>query len=183
MLTEFQTQKMKHFFKVLDFDKNGTIEEEDFVAIGENLCIFWGFYDGSDEYNRYMQHCRDSWKAFNSSVNNHGERANPQHWLEFAERAIVNVPEEAFNEYLSAVVGEIFDSFDKNNDGYISVEEYVDIFVAYRIEVRFSARAFRKLDLNKDDILGREELISAVTEFFRSDDPDDPGNWLFGPVD
>ncbi len=52
--------------------------------------------------------------------------------------------------------------------------------MAYRIEIRYSARAFTKLDLNQDDLISRDELLSGIKEFFRSDDREAAGNWLFG---
>ena len=39
MLTPLQIKKLTHFFNILDFDKNGSIEADDFEAIGENLAI------------------------------------------------------------------------------------------------------------------------------------------------
>ncbi|MBV6648080.1 MAG: EF-hand domain-containing protein, partial [Cyclobacteriaceae bacterium] len=105
---------------------------------------------------------------------------NWDHWVHFAEEVIVNGDEDVFNQYVDEFVGEIFDNFDTDNDGYIDLDEYIDLLVGYRIEVRFAAKSFRKLDRNKDNLISRGELISAVKEFFRSDVEDAPGNWLFG---
>ena len=70
--------------------------------------------------------------------------------------------------------------FDENNDGYLSLKEYLDIFMSFRLEVRYSAKAFTKLDKNRDDQISREELGDAVREFFRGDDENANENWLFG---
>ena len=72
-----------------------------------------------------------------------------------------------FAAYVDEFAGEIFDNFDADKDGYISLDEFIDMFCAYRIEVRYAAKSFRKIDLNHDDLISRGELISAVKEFFQ----------------
>ena len=180
MLTELQLDKLERFFYVLDYDRNGIIEKEDFVGIAENLCILWGIREGEEKYDKIQKRFEDGWERFNLFVNNNEGRANWDHWIDFAEQVIINGNEDIFNTYVEEYVGEIFDNFDADKDGYINLDEFIDLFVGYRIEVRFAAKAFRKLDLNKDDLISRGELIKAVKEFFRSNDADAPGNWLFG---
>lgn len=44
-----------------------------------------------------------------------------------------------------------------------------------------AAAAFRQLDRNRDGYLTTDELIKNAEEFFFSEDPEAPGNWLVGP--
>lgn len=181
MLTELQLNKLEKFFYILDYDRNGAIERDDFIGIAENLCILWNVKENDPEHDKIVKKFSDSWEQFDFFINNEKSgRASWDHWLHFAEERIINGDETVFNAYVDNYVGGIFDNFDSNKDGYINLDEFIDLFVAYRIEVRFAAKAFRKLDRNKDDLISRGELITAVKEFFRSDDPDAPGNWLFG---
>lgn len=180
MLTELQINKLERFFYILDYDRNGAIEKEDFIGIAENLCILWNIKEEDKRYESIMKRFEGEWQKFNEFVNNNEGRASWDHWLHFAEEVIINGDLDHFNSYVENFVGEIFDNFDTDKDGYIDLDEFIDLFVAYRIEVRFAAKSFRKLDLNKDSLISRGELIKAVKEYFRSDDPDAPGNWLFG---
>ena len=50
MLTDLQLNKLEKFFYILDYDRNGAIEEDDVVAIAENLCILWNVKEDNPEY-------------------------------------------------------------------------------------------------------------------------------------
>ena len=63
MLTPLQKKKLLHYFNVLDFDKSGTLEKADFLNIGENLSILWGFKEGTPEYEASIDRCRGTWAA------------------------------------------------------------------------------------------------------------------------
>lgn len=181
MLSQLLSNKLEKFFYILDYDRNGIIEKADFVAIAENLCILWGVKETDAKYKEIMGRFEDGWVQFDLFVNGMEQgSANWEHWIHFAEERIVGGDETIFGAYVENYVGGLFDNFDADNDGYIDLDEFIDLFVAYRIEVRFAAKAFRKLDLNKDNLISRGELITAVKEFFRSNDPEAPGNWLFG---
>lgn len=181
MMTPLQKQKVSHYFNVLDFDKNGVLERDDFINIGENLCVLWGFREGTEEYNACIQRCEGTWQDFCDFMEKpYDSTASLAEWLEFADKVIVNGDEELYERHINKLAKEIIGFFDTNQDGYISLNEYVDLFMAYRIEIRYSAKAFTKLDLDHDDYISADELLSAIREFFRSDDENAKGNWLFG---
>ncbi len=181
MLTELQKAKQRHYFDVLDFDRNGAIEEDDFVAIGENLCLLRDVEPGDDIYKSIMDDCRKWWIYLQEYVyTNHQEGANFEEWCKFVDEKIVNADEDWYRKHVAILVKNLLDLFDTNNDGVFSVNEYIDLFISYRIEVRFAPKAFKKLDANGDGTLSKVELFHAVDEFFRSDDPEASGNWLFG---
>lgn len=181
MLTDLQQKKLTHYFNVLDFDKSGTLEKKDFVSIGENLCVLWGFSSSTPEYQASIQRTTNIWTDFHQFIGkSEEEHATLSEWLTFADSMIVNGKEELYIQHVSKVAMEIIDLFDADKDGFLSLSEYLNMFMAYRIEIRHSAKAFENLDKNKDDLISRDELLIAIREFFRSDDEQSPGNWLFG---
>ncbi|MFT6865340.1 MAG: Ca2+-binding EF-hand superfamily protein [Cyclobacteriaceae bacterium] len=181
MLTEFQTQKMIHFYSMLDYTKNGKLTVEDFLAIAENLCVLWKYREGTEEYNEIIAKCKKNWRDLTRIMPNlMVEEITRKDWLQFVDQFLVNGEDSQYEMYVENFVNEIFDYFDTNKDGLISIEEFVDIFMAYHIEIRYSAKSFTKLDLNGDETLSREELLIAVRQYFRSDNKEDKGNWLFG---
>lgn len=105
-------------------------------------------------------------------------------WLQlFTDVMSDRSKEETLDEYIELIIGYLFDLFDHNRDGYISIEEYRDIFDIYEIDQFFVVKSFNNLDLNKDKRLSKQELNKAVETFLTSDDPLMKGNWIFGNWD
>jgi Ca2+-binding EF-hand superfamily protein len=180
MLTEFQTEKLTHFYNLLDYNKNGEITIEDFLAVAENLCVLWGFREGSEDYKSIIERCTASWHEFIKSANPGSTSATLEEWIAFADKHIVNTEIDLYKTIVTGMVGEMFDYFDADGDQEIDLDEYVDMFMAFRIEIRYSAKSFTKLDLNGDMRLSKGELLRAVAQYFRSRNKEDGGNWLFG---
>lgn len=181
MLTEFQKQKLTHYFNILDYNNNDVIQKEDFVAIAENLCILWGLKPDTIEYDGWVEKFINQWREFKAHTNGPEEnRAELEEWLDFADRKLVNGDDQYYEAYVEKMCEDIFDFFDEDGNGFISLNEFVDFFMAFRIEIRYSAKSFMKLDTNRDDRLSKQELLSAIRVFFRSPDENESGNWLFG---
>ncbi|MEQ9305877.1 MAG: EF-hand domain-containing protein [Marinoscillum sp.] len=181
MLTALQSQKLTHYFNVLDYDKSGTLERSDFTSIGANLGTLWGFPTESAEYQASVTRCGRIWEDFSDFIRKSSSgQATLEEWLKFADLNIVNGDELLYEKHINRIAREIIELFDTDQDGYISLNEYLDLFMAYRIEIKYSAKSFTKLDENGDDLISKEELLTGIREFFRSDDEKAPGNWLFG---
>ena len=182
MLSEFQREKLTYFFNLLDLSRNGSLQLEDFSEIAERVREQLGYDYSGDEYrfivnkavHFFHQLLRDIPKPEKQGI-------DLEQWLEFFDKRIVNGNDRDFQEeYLENVIGFLFDLFDENHDGYISVEEYADLFLMYGIDIKYSAKSFINLDLNRDDRLSKNEILHAVEVFFTSDDPSEKGNWVFG---
>lgn len=180
MLSTFQKDKLTHYFNILDFDKNGVLEEDDFLAIAENLTILWFVEDNEEACQKIEGTFRNQWKNLTAFVGESGSHITLDQWLKFADNTIINGNTEREKHYFENFTSELIENFDTDNDGHISMMEYVDFFVGYRIEVRYSAKSFSKLDRNKDKLISKSELAKALHDFFKSDDPESDGNWIFG---
>lgn len=181
MLTELQEKKQRLFFRLLDSDRDGYISSKDFKSIGENICIMQGLELDTIVFRQIDEANEKLWMDIRE-YNDRSSRdsCSIEEWLKFSDDQIVNCDEVWYDNYINAVVTGLFLLFDSDGDGLISDREFFNIFVSFRVEVRSTSICFRKLDLNNDGHIALEELVEAVKEFLRSDDPNANGNWLFG---
>ncbi|MEJ3657832.1 EF-hand domain-containing protein [Actinomycetes bacterium KLBMP 9759] len=76
------------------------------------------------------------------------------------------------------------DIIDTDRSNTVERDEFVSMYQrTFGAPVEKLNEAFDKLDLNGDGSLDTEELKQAVLEYWTSDDPSAPGNWLFGSID
>ncbi len=181
MLTKIQVDKLTHFFNILDHNGNGVLQEDDFKGVGENICITSDIEYGSDQYYKVIYKSKKLFLQFLKDLGKDNHEITLQDWITFFDEGVIsNKDLGKLKFYIKLTVKYIFDLFDQNGDGRISIDEYLDMFTSYRIDVKFSAKSFLRLDTNRDEFISKEELLNAVFEFFISDDPDADGNWIFG---
>ncbi len=181
MLTKVQHQKLTHFFNVLDHNRNGTLQEEDFIGVAENLCIGTGIPFDSKEYNRILSISKKLFGIFVQELKAREDSITLEEWVDYWEHQVLGGNDfTLLKYYIRLTTRYIFDLFDQNLDGRISIDEYLDMFTIYRIDVKYSAKSFLRLDSNRDEFISKQELVNAVFDFFVSDDPEAKGNWIFG---
>ncbi len=181
MLNHIQLKKQRLFFSLLDSNHDGFIESNDFEAIGENVFIMLGIELDTYAFRQIeelSEKLRVDIREYTDKER--GNKCSIDEWLSFADEQIVNCDEVWYGNYINSIVSGLFDMFDSNRDGLISDIEYINLFTSFRIEVRVASKCFKKLDNNNDGYISRDELVNAVKEFMRSNEPDVPGNSLFG---
>ncbi|MDA0196008.1 MAG: EF-hand domain-containing protein [Bacteroidetes bacterium] len=169
---------------MLDSNHDGFIESTDFEAIGENVFIMLGIELDTHAFRQIeelSEKLRVDIREYTDKKR--GNKCSIDEWLSFADEQIVNCDEEWYNNYINSIVSGLFDMFDSNSDGLISDIEYINLFTSFRIEVRFASKCFKQLDTNNDGYISRDELVTAIKEFMRSDKPDTSGNSLFGDLE
>ncbi len=182
MISDFQKKKLLHFFNLLDSQVNGYLQIDDFSEIAENIRMGLGYEPGGDKHKFLAEKSAHFFhQLLNSATHSHPQSISEQEWVDYLDNDIINGGnEEKLEEFTEFIIGFLFDMFDDNHDGYISTDEFVDMFVVYGIDIKYSAKSFLNLDVNRDDRLSRNELIHAFETFLLSDDPKQPGNWIFG---
>ena len=182
MLSIVQTKKLTHFFKILDVDKNGVWQKQDFIHLAENLCLALNIEQGTSQYHEVIRKCK---KMYNI-IFTHVPKANSdaislEYWLDYFDGDMHSIEYQVIVEdFIELTVNNVFEIFDQNHDGGISLKEYVDMFRVYGIDITYTQKGFESLDKDRNRQISREELEVALREFFTSPDVQAKGNWTFG---
>jgi Ca2+-binding EF-hand superfamily protein len=85
----------------------------------------------------------------------------------------------------AATIGEaasiLFDCVDTDGDGQIAAEEFADWLCGHGVDRPNAIESFRRMDRKGAGTMSKDDIKVCVVEFFTSQDPEAPGNWLHGP--
>jgi Ca2+-binding EF-hand superfamily protein len=198
MLTELKKRKLKKLFDLYDVDGSGFITEADYEKKAQSQAEVMGYQPGSLQYNIICSQFKTLWKDLQKEIdiNNDGEitleeflqykdkQLNAKEgyrplWLEQSGTKTAQSYEQSAEDAIIRLTNLIFERLDADGSGEISRKEYKQGFVVQQDE-SLSEGIFSKLDINGDGILSKEEVLQHVRDFFYSDDPEAPGNWLLG---
>ncbi|MEM7531122.1 MAG: EF-hand domain-containing protein [Chloroflexota bacterium] len=179
MLTDLQTRKFTRMFHMFDVDGNGFVEEVDYLQAVQNLKELYGVAEDSDEYHQLYQGQMGIWQFVCGIADKDlDNRVTLNEFLEGYDFFIQD--EEAMNSLLMGMTETMLTLSDTNGDGKLDVSGYIGNLVAFNISEDEARETFNRLDRDQDGYLTRDELTQAVKEFFTSNEPDSPGNWLLG---
>lgn len=180
MPDSFQSQKFRYFFHILDLNDNGYVQLDDFSEMAEKVREIMKYEDGSKDHKRITDKATKFFHSLIADINPADkQQISEDEWVGFLESEVIN-DEDALDHLKERVFNFMFDFFDQNRDGFISRREYEDFYHIFGINDQFLDKAFQMLDNSNTYRLSRYDLMSAVEDFFASEDEDVPGNWIFG---
>jgi len=184
MASEFQIKKYKHMFNVFDTNSDGGFDQNDTMQVVANMAELRGISTDSPRYTKLRGDYESWWQMLGNQLDaDHDGRVSEDEfvsfWVNFADHALGG--NEALADLLVASGQLNFDLLDTDGDSAISLEEYTDWLKAQNVETDYEA-CFNSLDLNSDGALNRIEAGKLLRNFILSDDPDAPGNLLYGEI-
>ena len=180
MLTALQTRKLSRAFKLFDVDQNGFMERADCELVVSATTKAMGYALGSPEYTTYHAEYMAGWDALVLLGDSDGDQRLTLAEFCTAYDKLMAQPAQ-FDAVILGFVKTAIALWDSNRDGKVSEEEYKNYLLSVQVTATEATDAFRRLDLNRDGYLSREELFENLQEYYFSDDPNAPGNWFFGP--
>lgn len=182
MLTDLQTSKLTRYFRLYDVDDDGRIALPDFERVVENVRVLHGAGENSPVHRGLRQGYLSRWLALATSADvDQDGGVDLTEWLAYWDRVLGD--EDRYQTEIASVTGLLFEIFDTDGDGVLGADEFVNFYAVYGLKSALARQVFLDLDIDGDGHVTRRELEDMANEFYRSDDPDAPGNRLFGPVD
>ena len=181
MITDFQKSKLLYLFKFLDLDSNQSLELDDFTSIADAVARQWGHKPDSNEYQLLMAKAEKLFHHLAQDIASDDQKITEKEWLRFFEKEVIDSEDDLMlDEYIELILSYVFGFTDANHDGFISREEYQDLFSTFKVKGKHSEQAFSHMDANNDERLSRYELKDAIETFLTSNDPEERSNWIFG---
>lgn len=180
MLSDLQTKKLTRYFEVYDVDDDGQIAATDFERIIENVRVLHGEGEGSRGYGALRQAYVDLWNRLRAGAD--GDRdggVDVDEWLAYWQLALED--DHRYEAEVEAITERLFTVFDLDGDDSIGVAEFSDFYGVFGLAVSLAETVFVELDADGDGVISRSELLEISRQFYRSDDVEAAGNFLFGP--
>jgi Ca2+-binding EF-hand superfamily protein len=182
MLSDFQRAKLERRFELLDMDGDGYITANDYDVAAANVCSAFDFAKDSPQYEKVHVIYLRLWVALSRRMDEQQTgRISREQFIASCARVIVEA-EEGYDRIIGPIALTIFDLIDADESGTLDIEELSTWFNAYGVCADDAQRAFKAVDRNGDGLLDANEVQKAIREFYTSDDPQAPGNLIFGPL-
>jgi len=182
MLSELLRKKHAKNFQVYDVNKNGCVEQADLELCAQKIAALRHIKPGESQFEDIRAKYVAIWSSFWQPADLNGDgKVELKEYLSVAEKSIENFANSAkLKEEHAAKANTIFICLDADGNGEISLAEYKQFCTAVGLGEEVAEEAFARLDENGDGVLSREEYMERSKEFHTSDDPNAPGNWLYG---
>lgn len=184
MIGDLRRRKASHYFDLIDEDDNGLIQAEDFELRAERMAEAREVTD-PEARTRLQNQVMTWWEHLCAVADfDDDDRVTREEWETYWEsiEAAVNQGGEAEEKTLRSLDRAARGTYQaiRTGDGPITEEEFAEWLDAWGVEK--SEGAFRRLDRDGTGTLTEENLIDAVKEFYLSNDPEAPGNALYGAL-
>ncbi|QNP61520.1 EF-hand domain-containing protein [Streptomyces genisteinicus] len=177
MASGFQWAKIQAMFDAFDVDGSGYLEERDFEALAARWGSLPRVAEGSELASRVEAVIMGWWYLL-------AEAAGPQRPARIDMTGLMAMVDRlpAMREDVAATADTIFDAVDENGDGRISRAEHQRLIDTWHGRATATGDVFDRLDEDGDGYLERPRFAVLWTQFWISDDPDEPGNAVCGPL-
>ncbi|MCB8926859.1 MAG: EF-hand domain-containing protein [Ardenticatenaceae bacterium] len=177
MASELQQKKWANMFNMFDVNGDGKIEQADFDLFHSRLYEMRGIGPGDAQFDELNGRFAGFAQALQQMTQS--ESVGMDDWINFLS-GVANAPQKY--QIVRPISEAIFGLWDLNGDGHVSLSEYRKLCTVMRLGEEYADQIFTKLDLNQDQRITVDELITLSDEFFVGDDPAAPGNLFFGPL-
>jgi Ca2+-binding EF-hand superfamily protein len=176
MLSEFRSRKVASGFAELDANGDGHLERSDIETLVHDHGTAYGCEPGSPEYEELARNTLGVWDQVRQfDADGDGQVTLEEYVAGFG--AFID-QREAFMAGMGALVDSFYSMADRDGDGLISEEELILHFRAWRHTEDQAREAFTHLDRGGRGGISKQDWMLNLEEFYFSDDPGAPGNWL-----
>jgi tellurite resistance protein TerC len=166
-------------FAVIDVDGNGVWERADYEQLTRRLCGTFGHRADSAPGQALAAGQRALFDALLTHMDENGDdQITPEEFARSIGRA--RADQRGFDAAVKAAAAGLIRVAGQDGNALLTAGEYARLAGVFGAGPAEAARAFARLDLDRNGLLDRAELTEAIRQFFTSPDPAVPGNLAFG---
>ena len=177
-MSNFVKRKVAMAFYLFDRNKDGVLEEEDFVRLGAAVADLQGVPAESERYRQIIAAHRGWWNAYfkGGDVDGDGKLTLEEYFANLGRWVESNTDPMAH-----AIAGNalVFDTIDVNGDGVLSADEFSTYLRAYGLTDADARTAFAHLDREHSGSISRAEFARSMSEYYLSESHG-PSEWFYG---
>lgn len=173
-MTDIWNQKMRTYFKRVDFDGDGVITVKDFEGMAQRFIDEGKLKD--PEASELKAKVVGLWETYKSQADN-VDAISQEAFI----KAMAKIAHDDIKSSIEAPFTKFFEIVDANKDGNIQGNEFEDFFRILGMDPKLAEASFKAIDTNNDGLLSLEEFTTAGKEFFTSHN-DTITKVFFGPL-
>lgn len=174
-MTDLWNQKMRTYFKRVDFDGDGVITQKDFEGMANRFIEEGKLAD--DKAKELKEKITELWNLYKSAADN-SESITQDAFIS----AMSKLAHDHIKSKTQAPFALMFQIVDANHDNNIQGSEFEDFFRILGLDPKLADASFKAIDTNNDGLLSLDEFTQAGDEFFCSQD-DTLTKVFFGPLE
>ncbi|MDG4863044.1 EF-hand domain-containing protein [Streptomyces sp. T-3] len=183
-VSSFLDRKLARRFQTYDTDGNGYIERHDFELAVTRLADAFGLKPDATPVTHLRELALGLWTHLAQAADKDadGRISEAEYKAAFAA-GLLETP-ESFDAGYVPFLDALMDIADTDGDGKLTRDEQVRWTGALmNLQEPDAREVFGRLDKDTDGLLGRDEMLEAIREFYFSEDPHSAGVFLLGPLD
>jgi Ca2+-binding EF-hand superfamily protein len=174
------TRKMKHVFEMLDVTNDGFLAENDFADLAAGIAELMPGEHNQQKVRDFHNAMVGWWRGLLPVMKKNKEgKVGPREFCDAMHEVMI---EQDRYDVFRPVAVTWFRLYDADDSDSLSLDEFQTLSRTLRISEPDTAAGFRKFDSNGDGELSEEEFMVVARQFYAGEDPEAPGNWLYGPL-
>lgn len=176
-------RKLDRIFRFLDADGDGELRPEDVTVLAARLATAFDAPGDRPKIEALERALDDIVRTDIMPMDADGSGGVDIREFASGFRRAVDTDPEAMLGRFDVMVDAWMNLADSDGNGVIDEAEFTRMYtMTLGVPAADLAVAFAKLDRDGNGTLDRAEIRTATREYYTSDDPSTPGNWLFGPM-
>ncbi|MFE7133966.1 EF-hand domain-containing protein [Streptomyces sp. NPDC057638] len=173
------TNKIDWSYLHIDIDRNGLIERQDLLGLASQVLLTFSEPSSTPKGQALMGAFDRFWDTLAAHCDTDRDgRITPAEYRTGMLAAFVDG--DLFDQIFQPAAEALAVIADTDGDGTIDRSEFQAMEAVLGVAENQSHIAFDRLDTDANGTLEVSEYLAAVRGYYTSDDPDAPGNWLYG---